>query len=86
MQAVIYMDFLQPSDIITRTDGVIPDDMSSDCTSLTLTTLYSKSWQDNIISESFDMAQNLLKTTSDDFEFLQLLVKQIYPLLVVKKL
>ena len=86
IQAKGYHIFLRPSDEITSTDGVIPDGLSKQCRDMTATALHSKLSQSKSIAESYVDAKNLLATTTDGYEFLQLLMNQQHPLLVVKNI
>ena len=58
-QATRYNVFLRPSLEVTKIDGVIPDDMSSDCITLIATTLYFKFCQKGTIASSCQDAHNL---------------------------
>ena len=86
IQAKGYKIFLRPSEEITPTEGVIPDGLSTECKNITATALHSKLSQANSIAASYVDAKNLLATTTDGYEFLQLLMNQQHPLLVVKNI
>ena len=85
-QATGYNIFLRPSDEITPTEGVVPYGMSPECEKMTATALYSKFCQKDTIATTYTDAHNMLATTTNGFEFLQLLIQQVHPLLAIKNI
>jgi len=69
-QATGYHIFIRPSTNITPLDGVIPDNMQSDCISMIAATIYAKLSQDDTIVIEYTDAHNILATTTSGFEFL----------------
>ena len=76
--------FLTPSDKITALLGAKPLNMRSDSRNATTTALYTKFCQKDIIDLSYKDAQSLLKTTTDGYAFLQVLLQQVHPLLMIE--
>ena len=85
-QAIGHNIFLRPADEITPTHGVIPDGLDATCTQLTATALHSKLSATGTIHVSYTDAHNVLASTTDGYEVLQLLMNQAHPLLVVKNI
>ena len=85
-QVTRYNIFLGPLLEITPIDGVVPDFMSANCKSITVTILYSKICQKDTIADSYMDAHNLLMMTTNGYDFLQLLHQHTHPLLAVKNI
>ena len=85
-QATGYNIFLRPSIEITPLDGVVPDFISYDCERMTATALYSKLSQNDTIAIDYADAHNMLATTTNGYEFLQLIIQQVHPLLAIKNI
>ena len=85
-QAIGHNIFLRPANEITRTKGVVPDGLNATCTQLTATALHSKLSATGTINAAYIDAHNLLASTTDGYEVLQLLMNQVHPLLVVKNI
>ena len=58
--------------------------MDPDAENATATALYTKFWQTDTIAKGYLASQNFLAMTTSGFEFLQLLMNQIHPLLAIK--
>ena len=71
---------------IEATDGVVPDGMDSKCTLMTATALHSKLSMKGTIDLAYTDAHNILATTTDGYEVLQLLMNQFHPLLAIKNI
>ena len=76
--------FLTPSDKITALLGAEPQAMKSDSRNATATVLYTKFCQTDTIDPSYKDAQSLLEPTTDGYVFLQLLLQQVHPLLMIE--
>ena len=85
-QAIGHNIFLRPAKEIAPSRGVIPDGLDATCTQLTATALHSKLSATGTIHVSYTDAHNLLASTTDGYEVLQLLMNQVHPLLVVKNI
>jgi len=85
-QAIGHNIFLRPASEITRSEGVVPDGLDATCTQLTATALHSKLSATGTINMAYVDAHNLLASTTDGYEVLQLLLNQVHPLLVVKNI
>ena len=85
-QAAGFHIFLQPSDEITRVKGVVPNYMDPEAEIVTSTTLYTKLYQIDTIAKEYSAAHNLLASITSGFEFLQLLIHQVHPLLAIKNI
>ena len=68
---------------LTSNDGVIPNLLSKECQDATETTLYTKIFQADVIDKTYTDAQNLLMTITNGYTLLQLLIRQVPPLLSV---
>ena len=83
-QAMGYNIFLCPSNELSLSDGVVPDSMSPEYERrATTTALYSKFSHPDTIATAYTDVHNLLATTTNGYVFLQLLIQQVYPLLVI---
>ena len=85
-QAAGFNIFLRPSDEISRARGVLPDSMDPHAENATATALYTKFRQADTIAKDYSAAHNLLSTTTNGFEFLQLIMNQVHPLLAIKNI
>ena len=65
---------------------MIPDSMDSLVQLGTSIALYSKLRVPGIIDSSFATALNLVDMTTNDYSFLQLLLRQVHPLLKIKNI
>ena len=61
--------FLRPSDNITSTKGVVPNNMLPEVEAVTAVSLYTKLQQKDIIDKTYSTGQNLLSITTNGFEF-----------------
>ena len=75
VQALGFNVFLRPSTGITFKKGVILDYLSPDCIPVTATALYKKLSQDQTILATYIDAHNILATSTNRFEFLQLVLQ-----------
>ena len=66
--------------------SVMSDSMLLESQTATATSLYTKIFQASTISPSFTNAINLLATTPDRFQFLQLFLQQLHLLLSIKSI
>ena len=73
-QATGHNVFIRPHADITIDKGVMPYGMLPESQTVTATALYTKFCQFGTISPSYTDALNLLATTTDGFQFLQLLL------------
>ena len=85
-QAIGHNIFLCLAKEITPSRGVIPDGLDDTCTQLTATALHSKLSATGKIHVSYTDAHNLLASTTDGYEVLQLLMNQVHPPLVIKNI
>ena len=69
-----YHIFLRPSDDRTSTEGAVPDNILPDVEAATAVSLYTKLQKKDTINKTYSAGQNLLSTTTNGFEFLQLLI------------
>ena len=82
-QGLQYNILVRPEDEIDDTHDVIPDGITPDVRDAISATLYSKFRQDSVIPATFKDAANLLDSTHDGYEFLQLILQLSHPRLMV---
>ena len=82
-QGIQYRIFLRPSNQIDGTHGVKPDGISIECSEMTSTTIYTKLCQENIIDTNYKNALSIRDTTKCGYQFLQLLLYQAHPQLLI---
>ena len=85
-QATDHNIFIRPHADITVQKGVVPDGMLPESQTATATALYIKFYQAGTIYPSYTEALNLLAATTDGFLFLDLLLQQSHPLLLIKSI
>mgnify|MGYP003324218602 CR=1 FL=1 len=85
-QGLWYNVYLHNDSEIKKDHGVIPYGLSHETEQIISTTIYSKCMQDNIVDESFTEAINLPATTRNGYQFLQLLLQLIHPILTINSI
>ena len=74
-----YMIYLKPIDTIDATTGIIPRGLPPEAATIISSTLYSKFQREFVIDSNYSIGQNLLKTTTNDYEFLTQLLMIVHP-------
>ena len=69
-QGIQYRIFLRPANQIDGTHGVKPDGISTECSEMTSTTIYTKLCQENIIDANHKNALSIRDTTKCGYQFL----------------